>query len=284
MEKVTLIECPRDAMQGIHDFIPTAVKVDYLNLLLKVGFDVLDFGSFVSPKAIPQLRDTAEVLAQLDLASTKTKLLAIVANERGAEDACRFHEITYLGFPFSVSEQFQLRNTNSTREQSLERVKGIVDLCAKHNKKAVLYLSMAYGNPYGEEWSVAIAVEWAAKLKALGVDLIAVSDTIGSSDALSIQTLMGTLVKNLPNTEFGVHLHSHPLLWQEKMEAAYAAGVRRFDGAIKGFGGCPMAKDDLVGNMATENIVSFLESKNVVLPINNALFLEAQQRAVQIMS
>ena len=284
MEKVTLIECPRDAMQGIHDFIPTAVKVDYLNLLLKVGFDVLDFGSFVSPKAIPQLRDTAEVLAQLDLASAKTKLLAIVANERGAEDACRFHEITYLGFPFSVSEQFQLRNTNSTREQSLERVKGIVDLCAKHNKKAVLYLSMAFGNPYGEEWSVAIAVEWAAKLKALGVDLIAVSDTIGSSDALSIQTLMGTLVKNLPNTEFGVHLHSHPLLWQEKMEAAYAAGVRRFDGAIKGFGGCPMAKDDLVGNMATENIVSFLESKNVVLPINNALFLEAQQRAVQIMS
>ena len=284
MEKVTLIECPRDAMQGIHDFIPTAIKVDYLNLLLKVGFDVLDFGSFVSPKAIPQLRDTAEVLAQLDLASSKTKLLAIVANQRGAEDACRFNEIAYLGFPFSVSEQFQLRNTNSTREQSLDRVKGIVDLCAKHNKKAVIYLSMAFGNPYEEEWSIAIVLEWASKLKALGVDLMAVSDTIGSSDAQSIHALMGVLVQNLPNTELGVHLHSHPLFWQEKMEAAYAAGVRRFDGAIKGFGGCPMAKDDLVGNMATENIVSFLETKNLVLPLNTELFLQAQQRAVQIMS
>jgi len=284
MEKITLIECPRDAMQGIHDFIPTAVKVDYLNLLLKVGFDVLDFGSFVSPKAIPQLKDTAEVLAQLDLTSSKTKLLAIVANERGAEDACRFNDIAYLGFPFSVSEQFQLRNTNSTREQSLDRVKGIVDLCAKHNKKAVIYLSMAFGNPYEEEWSVAIVLEWASKLKALGVDLMAVSDTIGSSDAQSIHDLMGALVQNLPNTELGVHLHSHPLFWQEKMEAAYAAGVRRFDGAIKGFGGCPMAKDDLVGNMATENIVSFLETKNLVLPLNTELFLQAQQRAVQIMS
>jgi len=284
MEKITLIECPRDAMQGIHDFIPTAVKVDYLNLLLKVGFDVLDFGSFVSPKAIPQLKDTAEVLAQLDLTSSKTKLLAIVANERGAEDACRFNDIAYLGFPFSVSEQFQLLNTNSTREQSLDRVKGIVDLCAKHNKKAVIYLSMAFGNPYEEEWSVAIVLEWASKLKALGVDLMAVSDTIGSSDAQSIHDLMGALVQNLPNTELGVHLHSHPLFWQEKMEAAYAAGVRRFDGAIKGFGGCPMAKDDLVGNMATENIVSFLETKNLVLPLNTELFLQAQQRAVQIMS
>lgn len=271
-------------MQGIHDFIPTAIKVDYLNLLLKVGFDVLDFGSFVSPKAIPQLRDTSEVLAQLDLASSKTKLLAIVANQRGAEDACRFNEIAYLGFPFSVSEQFQLRNTNSTREQSLDRVKGIVDLCAKHNKKAVIYLSMAFGNPYEEEWSIAIVLEWASKLKALGVDLMAVSDTIGSSDAQSIHALMGVLVQNLPNTELGVHLHSHPLFWQEKMEAAYAAGVRRFDGAIKGFGGCPMAKDDLVGNMATENIVSFLETKNLVLPLNAELFLQAQQRAVQIMS
>ncbi|MFM7023811.1 MAG: hydroxymethylglutaryl-CoA lyase [Flavobacteriales bacterium] len=283
MEKITLIECPRDAMQGLHDFIPTEKKAEYLNLLLKVGFDILDFGSFVSPKAIPQLKDTAEVLGKLDF-SGKTQLLAIIANERGAEDACKFNEIAYLGFPFSVSEQFQLRNTNSTREQSLDRVKSILDLCANSNKKAVVYLSMAFGNPYGEDWSSEIVLEWALRLKEMGVGIMAVSDTIGSSNSASIKNLMGTLVKNLPGVELGVHLHSHPNNWEEKMQAAYEAGCRRFDGAIKGFGGCPMAKDDLVGNMATENIVSFLESKSHVLPINKSLFSEAQQMAIEIMS
>ncbi len=284
MEKITLIECPRDAMQGIHDFIPTETKAEYLNLLLKVGFDILDFGSFVSPKAIPQLKDTAEVLARLDLSASKTKLLAIIANERGAEDACKHKEITYLGFPFSVSEQFQLRNTNSTREQSLDRVKAILDLCSASDKKAVVYLSMAFGNPYAEEWSSEIVLEWALKLKALGVEIMAVSDTIGSSNEASIKSLMGTLVGNLKGVELGVHLHSHPNNWEEKMQAAYDAGCRRFDGAIKGFGGCPMAKDDLVGNMATENIVRFLESKGNALFLNKTLFSEAQQRAMQIMS
>jgi hydroxymethylglutaryl-CoA lyase len=284
MKKITLIECPRDAMQGIHDFIPTETKVEYLNLLLKVGFDILDFGSFVSPKAIPQLKDTAEVLAKLDLSQSKTKLLAIIANERGAEDACKYKEISYLGFPFSVSEQFQMRNTNSTREQSLDRVKSILDLCSASNKKAVVYLSMAFGNPYGEEWSADIVLDWALKLKELGVEIMAVSDTIGSSDEASIKNLMGTLVGNLKGVELGVHLHSHPNNWEEKMQAAYDAGCRRFDGAIKGFGGCPMAKDDLVGNMATENIVRFLESHGNVLSLNETLFSEAEQRAMQIMS
>ncbi len=283
-EKITLVECPRDAMQGLHDFIPTQQKVEYINLLLKVGFDVLDFGSFVSPKAIPQMRDTAEVLSNLDLSNTKSKLLAIIANERGAEDACKHKEISYLGFPFSVSEQFQLRNTNSTREQSMDRVKGILDLCAKHDKKSVVYLSMAFGNPYEEEWNTGIVVEWAQKLKEAGVGLMAVSDTIGTSNKESITAVLSALQKNLLDVEFGVHLHSHPLHWQEKIDAAYKAGVRRFEGAIKGFGGCPMAKDDLVGNMATENIVLYLENKGIDLKINQPLFLQAQSMAMKIMS
>jgi hydroxymethylglutaryl-CoA lyase len=283
-EKITLVECPRDAMQGLHDFIPTAQKIEYINLLLKVGFDVLDFGSFVSPKAIPQMRDTAEVLANLDLSTTKSKLLAIIANERGAEDACKHKEISFLGFPFSVSEQFQLRNTNATREQSMDRVKGILDLCAKHDKKSVVYLSMAFGNPYEEEWNTDIVVEWAMKLKEAGVGLMAVSDTIGTSNKESITAVLAALQNNLPDAEFGVHLHSHPLHWQEKIDAAYAAGVRRFEGAIKGFGGCPMAKDDLVGNMATENIVLYLENKGLDLGINQSLFLQAQSMAMKIMS
>ncbi len=282
-EKITLIECPRDAMQGLHDFIPTATKIEYLNHLLKVGFDILDFGSFVSPKAIPQMRDTAEVLNGLDLSSTSTKLLAIVANERGAEDACSFKAVDFLGFPFSVSEQFQLRNTNSTREQSLDRVKAILDLCAKNKKSPVVYLSMAFGNPYDEFWSEEVVVEWALKLKELGVQLMAVSDTIGTSDKHSVTKVMSSLIKNVSNTEFGVHLHSHPDHWMEKLEAAYQTGVRRFDGAIKGFGGCPMAKDDLVGNMATENIVLFLQQKGVNLKVNDQLFKDAQEMAVKIM-
>lgn len=283
-EKITLVECPRDAMQGLHDFIPTQQKIDYVNLLLKVGFDVLDFGSFVSPKAIPQMRDTAEVLGNLDLSASKSKLLAIIANERGAEDACKHKEISYLGFPFSVSEQFQLRNTNATRKQSMDRVKGILDLCSKHNKKSVVYLSMAFGNPYEEEWNTSIVVEWAQKLKEAGVGLMAVSDTIGTSNKESITAVLSALQNNLSDVEFGVHLHSHPLHWQEKVDAAYKAGVRRFEGAIKGFGGCPMAKDDLVGNMATENIVLYLENKGLDLGINSTLFLQAQSMAMKIMS
>ena len=281
-EKITLVECPRDAMQGLHDFIPTQQKIDYLNLLLKVGFDVLDFGSFVSPKAIPQMRDTAEVLGNLDLSASKSKLLAIIANERGAEDACKYKEISYLGFPFSVSEQFQLRNTNATREQSMDRVKGILDLCSKHNKKSVVYLSMAFGNPYEEEWNTSIVVEWAQKLKEAGVGLMAVSDTIGTSNKESITAILSALQNNLSDVEFGVHLHSHPLHWQEKVDAAYKAGVRRFEGAIKGFGGCPMAKDDLTGNLSTEALLAYVQKAQIKHSIDEVAFEAARQISTSI--
>ena len=256
---IKIIDCPRDAMQGIHEFIPTQTKIEYLNLLLKVGFDTLDFGSFVSPKAIPQLKDTAEVLANLEL--TNTKLLAIVANTRGAEDACNHSEIYYLGFPLSVSEEFQKRNTNKTIDQALDNVKAIQDLCAKYDKEQVVYLSMGFGNPYGEEWSPEIVGDLTLKLSDIGVKIIQPSDTIGVSNPDNIKPLFETLIKSFADVEFGAHLHSNPATWEEKIEAAYDGGCRRFDGAIKGYGGCPMAKDDLVGNIATENMVKLLNEK-----------------------
>lgn len=256
---IKIIDCPRDAMQGIHEFIPTQTKIEYLNLLLKVGFDTLDFGSFVSPKAIPQLRDTSEVLANLEL--TETKLLAIVANTRGADDACNHPEINYLGFPLSVSEEFQKRNTNKSIDQALDNVKAIQDLCSKYDKQQVVYLSMGFGNPYDEEWSPEIVGDLTLKLSDIGVNIIQPSDTIGVSNPENINPLFETLIKSFSHIEFGAHLHSNPATWEEKIKAAYAGGCRRFDGAIKGYGGCPMAKDDLVGNIATEKMLNLLSSK-----------------------
>jgi hydroxymethylglutaryl-CoA lyase len=274
-----IIECPRDAMQGITEFIPTETKVSYLNKLLKVGFDSLDFGSFVSPKAIPQMRDTEEVLAQLDLAATKTKLLAIVANVRGAEQAAAHKEIQYLGFPLSLSETFQQRNTNKSIAEALEDVAQMQELCEKHNKELVTYLSMGFGNPYGEAWNAETVGEFTQKLDTLGVKIISLSDTIGVSNPENISYLFSSLIPEFKHIEFGAHLHTNPNTWQEKVEAAYQAGCRRFDGALKGFGGCPMAKDELVGNMATENMVQYFKSIGVDLGLNETAFADAMAQA-----
>jgi hydroxymethylglutaryl-CoA lyase len=276
---IKLIECPRDAMQGLHDFIPTATKAAYINQLLKVGFDTIDFGSFVSPKAIPQLRDTAEVLNLLDLSQSKSKLLAIIANTRGAEDACKFEEIKYLGFPFSISETFQQRNTNSSIEESLERVDEIQNLCVKHNKQLVIYLSMAFGNPYGDEWNGYIAVGYTAKLYEKGIRIFAMSDTIGSSNHKNITDLFGKIIPAFADAEIGAHLHSTPETRLEKIAAAYEAGCRRFDTAIHGIGGCPMAKEELTGNLATESLIDYLDSLKIETNLNRQALNEAYSHA-----
>lgn len=276
---VKLIECPRDAMQGIHHFIETPKKIAYLNQLLKVGFDTLDFGSFVSPKAIPQMRDTAEVLAGLDLESVQTKLLAIIANTRGAEDACKYKEISYLGFPFSISETFQRRNTNSSIADSLKTVEEIQNLCLKHSKELVIYISMGFGNPYGDEWNADIVDYWVTKMDSLGVRIISLSDTIGVAEPKSISYIFKEMGLRFPHIEFGAHLHTTPFAWEEKLEAAWENGCRRFDGAIMGLGGCPMASDNLTGNMATENIIRFLETKGQDLSINKIAFEESLVQA-----
>ena len=252
-----IIECPRDAMQGISEFIPTDIKAAYINQLLKVGFDTIDFGSFVSPKAIPQLKDTAEVLAKLDLENTSSKLLAIIANTRGATDACKFQEINYLGFPLSVSEQFQQRNTNKSIDESLKSVEEIQNLAVKNNKELVVYLSMAFGNPYGENYHPDIVAELTEKLHQLEIGIVALSDTIGVSSPTNIAPLFSTLIQEYPTIEFGAHFHTTPDKWEEKVESAYQNGCRRFDAALKGYGGCPMAKDDLVGNMPTEKLITY---------------------------
>jgi hydroxymethylglutaryl-CoA lyase len=267
-QKIKLVECPRDAMQGLHDFIPTTLKAAYINLLLKVGFDTIDFGSFVSPKAIPQLRDTADVLAQLDLSNTNTKLLAIVANLRGVEDAVKHKPISYLGFPFSISETFQQRNTNSSIVQSLNTVEEMLNICNKNNKTAVVYLSMGFGNPYGDEWNVEIVEKWAEELVNRGVKILSLADTTGVSTPEKIQTILPVLIDKFNQTEIGIHLHSTPYTRLEKIDAAYDAGCKRFDSALKGFGGCPMATDDLTGNMATEDLISFLQNKGEDLNLN----------------
>lgn len=272
---IQLIECPRDAMQGIPEFIPTDTKVDYLNALLRVGFHTLDFGSFVSPKAIPQMRDTREVLSRLDLSATDTRLLAIVANERGAVDACSFQEIRYIGFPFSVSETFQQRNTNSSIEQSLATVAHMQDLCQRSGKELVVYLSMAFGNPYGDHWEPAVVAQWADRLASMGITILSLADTVGVANPATIQQLFEAVIPAYPRITWGAHLHTTPHTWQEKMEAAYGAGCRRFDGALKGYGGCPMATDTLTGNMAMENIVRFLDEKGVSTGLNRAMLAEA---------
>lgn len=263
-----LIECPRDAMQGIHEFIPTSLKTEYINSLLNLGFDTIDFGSFVSPKAIPQLRDTAEVLNGLQINDSSSKLLAIIANKRGAEDACHFEEIAYLGFPFSISETFQQRNTNSSISESLLRVAEIQDLCVKHGKELVVYISMGFGNPYGEEWSVEIVEKWTKQLAGMGIRILAFSDTIGVSNPENISYLFSSISPLFPGVEFGAHLHTTPDTWEEKIDAAWKNGCRRFDSAIKGYGGCPMASDQLTGNMATENLLSYFHKQGISHPIN----------------
>lgn len=272
---IQITECPRDAMQGIRDFIPTEIKAAYINLLLQVGFDTIDFGSFVSPRAIPQMQDTAQVLQKLDLSSSHSKLLAIIANYRGAEDAARHEEITYLGFPFSLSETFQQRNANTSIAEAFEIVKRIKALSDTKGKKLLVYLSMGFGNPYGDEWHNDIVLRWAKKLVDEGVEYISLADTIGIAAPEQIASLYSSLSENFKQTTWGIHLHSTPDTWKHKIEAAYKSGCKRFDTALKGYGGCPMAKDELTGNIATENVISYLQEQNVNLGLNLAKLREA---------
>jgi hydroxymethylglutaryl-CoA lyase len=272
---IQITECPRDAMQGITTFIPTDVKAAYINLLLQVGFDTIDFGSFVSAKAIPQMQDTAAVLEKLDLSSSKSKLLAIIANYRGAEDAVQHEQITYLGFPFSISETFQQRNANTSIAEAYEIVKRIKALSDSKDKKLLVYLSMGFGNPYGDEWHNDVVLHWAKKLIDVGVDYISLADTIGIAAPEQIESLFSTLSSNFRETTWGVHLHSTPDTWKHKVEAAYKSGCKRFDAALKGYGGCPMAKDELTGNIATENVISYLQSQKIDLGLNMDKLQEA---------
>ncbi|MBR9914343.1 MAG: hydroxymethylglutaryl-CoA lyase [Algicola sp.] len=278
---IKIIECPRDAMQGIKEFIPTSKKVQYIQSLLRVGFDTIDFGSFVSPKAIPQMVDTAEVLSQLDLSATSSKLLAIIANTRGANDACQHPEIDYLGYPFSISENFQMRNTHKTIAQSVVTLSEILELANKHGKEVVVYISMGFGNPYGDPWDVEIVGEWTERLSRMGVRILSLSDTIGSSNPDSISYLFSNLIPKYPQIEFGAHLHTTPTTWFEKVDAAYKSGCMRFDGAIQGFGGCPMAKDELTGNMPTEKLLSYFTS-NKHNNLNAMSFESAYNEATKI--
>ncbi len=278
---VKIIECPRDAMQGIKQFIPTEQKVQFIQSLLRVGFDTIDFGSFVSPKAIPQMVDTAEVLSKLDLSKTTSKLLAIVANLRGAEDACEHEQIDYLGYPFSISENFQMRNTHKTISQSVLLLEDILNISDKSNKEVVAYLSMGFGNPYGDPWNVDIVGEWTERLNKMGVKILSLSDTIGSSDPETIENLFSNLIPKYPNIEFGAHLHTTPSTWFKKIDSAYRSGCRRFDGAIQGFGGCPMAKDELTGNMPTEKMLSYFTTKKAH-SLNALSFESAYNEATKI--
>ena len=280
--QVKLIECPRDAMQGLINFIDTDTKVSYLNALLEVGFDTLDCGSFVNPKIIPQMADTPQVLKRLKM--TETKLSVIVANVRGAESAVQFDEITYLGFPFSISETFQKRNTNTSIEESLYIVETIIALCTKHNKKFMAYLSMGFGNPYNEPWNAEIVTYWIKRLKEKGASFFSLSDTVGVSNPKTITHVISEVTHEFPGLNFGCHFHTRPDEWKEKIEAAYNAGCRRFDGAIKGFGGCPMADDALVGNMPTENMVEYFENRNLKLGLDKEKFAEAMLIAGRIFS
>jgi hydroxymethylglutaryl-CoA lyase len=282
MQEIKLVECPRDAMQGWKHFIPTEKKIEYINSLLQVGFDTIDFGSFVSPKAVPQMSDTRDVAKKLKVKSSKSKLLAIVANVRGAEDAMSFDEIHYLGFPFSISPTFQQRNTNSTIEESLGRVEEIQNLCLKNKKQLVIYLSMGFGNPYGDEYNEEILLKWADEMVKREIKIISLADTVGLATPAQISLALDSLVPKYPGTTIGVHLHSTPNNWKEKLNAAVDAGCRRFDGALKGIGGCPMAQDDLVGNMNTELIISYLEEKKLISGLNKDALQESLELASKI--
>ena len=282
MQKVKIIECPRDAMQGIKDWIPTEKKIQYIQSLLNCGFDTIDFGSFVSPKAIPQMQDTADVLRGLNLSNTQSKLLAIVANLRGAEAAVQFPEIQYLGYPFSISENFQMRNTHKTIDQSIEVLLEILELAEKNNKEVVTYLSMGFGNHYGDPWNVEIVGNWAERLAGMGVKILSLSDTVGTSTPEVIDYLFSNLIPKYPEIEFGAHLHTTPTKWHEKVDAAFKAGCRRFDGAIQGFGGCPMAKDELTGNMPTEKLLSYFTVEKVNSNLNPMAFESAYNEASKI--
>ncbi|MGF2414427.1 hydroxymethylglutaryl-CoA lyase [Ferruginibacter sp.] len=281
-QKFKLIECPRDAMQGWKHFIPTQKKIEYINALLKVGFDTIDFGSFVSPKAIPQMADTRDVIGNLELGNTGSKLLAIVANERGATDAVVYDEITYLGFPFSVSETFQKRNTNSTIEESLNRVEEIQNLCIKNTKQLVVYISMGFGNPYGDEYNEAIVFNWVDKLVAMDIKIISLADTVGLATAAQVKSVTKHLVDSLPDIEIGVHLHSTAINWKDKVDAALHAGCKRFDGALKGIGGCPMANNELVGNMDTELMIPYFEKLNLLDHLDKEALQHCSQLATSI--
>jgi hydroxymethylglutaryl-CoA lyase len=272
MAGLKIIECPRDAMQGIKEYIPVETKVAYISKLLEVGFDTIDIGSFVSPKAIPQMRDTAEVLQALDFSKTKSKLLTIVANARGAKAAMEFDEIDYLGYPFSISETFQMRNTNATIEESMDRVADIQSQTIKNNKKLVIYISMGFGNPYGDPWNVEIVERYVTQLYSMGIKIFSLSDTIGVSNPDSIAYLFSQLIPAFSDVEFGAHLHTTPDKWEEKVHTAYANGCRRFDGAIKGYGGCPMAKDDLTGNMPTEQMLHYFDKNKIETGLNMDAF------------
>ncbi|HOZ51945.1 MAG TPA: hydroxymethylglutaryl-CoA lyase [Chitinophagaceae bacterium] len=275
MQNIKLIECPRDAMQGWERFIPTELKIEYINKLLEVGFDTIDFGSFVSAKAIPQLADTKQVLNALDLTSSKSKLLAIIANLRGAEEAVQYSEITYLGFPFSISETFQKLNTNSTIQESLQTIEQIQNLCVEHQKKLVTYISMGFGNPYGDDYSSEIAIHWVNELSKLGISIFSMSDTVGVSNPSNINTIFTHLVNAFPSLEFGAHFHSTKETSFEKIEAAYSSNCFRFDSALNGIGGCPMAQNELVGNLATEDVLQFFKEKNIDLQLNMVALKEA---------
>jgi hydroxymethylglutaryl-CoA lyase len=281
---VKIIECPRDAMQGIKSFIPTSKKVQYIQSLLRVGFDTIDFGSFVSPKAIPQMVDTAEVLSLLDLSKTSSKLLAIIANSRGALEAASYKEIDFLGFPFSISENFQMRNTHKTINQSIDTLKEVLSIAETHDKRVVVYLSMAFGNPYGDPWDVDIVGEWTNRLNRMGVEIISLSDTVGSSTPQTISYLFKNLISAYKHIEFGAHLHTNPLHWHSKVEAAYKAGCIRFDGAVQGFGGCPMANDQLTGNMPTEKLLSYFTTQKSITNLNAFSFESAYNEAKKIFS
>lgn len=283
-ESVKIIECPRDAMQGIKKFIPSDAKARYLQALLSCGFDTIDFGSFVSPRAIPQMVDTAEVLSRLDRSRSQSKLLAIVANIRGAEEASIHPSIDYLGYPFSISENFQMRNTHKTIAQSIDVLQEILTIAATSDKEVVTYISMGFGNPYGDPWNVDIVGEWTEKLAGMGVKILSLSDTVGSSTADVIDYLFSNLIPRYPDIEFGAHLHTTPTKWHEKVDAAYAAGCRRFDGAVQGFGGCPMAKDELTGNMPTEKLLSYFTKCNVETHVNWLKFEAAYNEATYLFS
>jgi len=282
MKSLKLIECPRDAMQGIVPFIPTVQKAAYANILLQVGFDRLDVGSFVSPKAIPQMRDTALLMEKLDLSNTETKLSTIVANRRGAHDAVEFEQIDILGYPFSISETFQLRNTNATIEESFLRVADIQAITIKNKKELLIYISMGFGNPYGDEWNVEIVERYVGKLYSMGIRRFSLSDTIGVSSPENISYIFSNLIPRFPDVEFNAHLHTTPDKWEEKVHAAYENGCRSFDGAIKGYGGCPMAKDELTGNMPMEKMISYFDKHKIETGINAEIFKRAMVKSQDI--